>query len=262
MKTLKRRPRNVDPLANIDKVQAILQELREQCPTIIPKSINKLISLLNAARYAKRNPIKNSKSGKSSKFSQESLLEVASKLEKILFRETKGRVSISSFVGLYLRILFFPKDISDLLGQSIITLQEATILARLTDEKLNISPAKAETIRQEVIMSHIKKQGSQNSLRLQVKEILGESNLVSSETLSIAIEKADNLIKLDPYDKRHFLYENFKVMFYAMRQLEPHQIDDELWQEINHASDLLLSAVIAAQNRDKPQKVTLHNFTI
>jgi len=47
-----------------------------------------------------------------------------------------------------------------------------------------------------------------------------------------------------------------------MRQLEPRQIDDELWQEINHASDLLLSAVLAAQNRDKPQKITLHNFTI
>lgn len=121
---------------------------------------------------------------------------------------------------------------------------------------------KAETIRQEVIISHIKKQGSQNSLRLQIKEILGESNLVSSETLSLAIEKADQLIKVDPYDKRHFLYENFKVLFYAMRQLEPHQIDDYLWQEINHASDLLLSAVLAAQNRDKPQKVTLNSFTI
>lgn len=262
MKTLKRRARNVDTLANLDKIQAILHELKEQCPTIIPKSNNKLISLLNAARYAKRNPIKNSKSGKPSKFSQESLLEVASKLEKILFRETKGRVSISSFVGLYLRILFFPKDISDMLGQSIITLQEATILARLTDEKLTVSPAKAETIRQEVILSHIKKQGSQNSLRLQVKEILGESNLVSSETLSLAIEKADQLIKLDPYDKGHFFYENFKTLFYAMREIEPHQIDEKLWLDVNYASDLLFSALLAAQNRHKPQKVTLQNFTI
>lgn len=83
-----------------------------------------------------------------------------------------------------------------------------------------------------------------------------------NETRSLAIEKADQLIKLDPYDKRHFFYENFKTLFYAMRQIEPHQIDDQLWQDVNYASDLLLAAVLAAQNKDKPQKATLHNFTI
>ncbi len=174
-------------------------------------------------------------------------------------QRTNGRVSLSSFIGVYLRILSLSNDILKALEEGRITLQEAIALSRLTPEKLSVSHQKAFAIRKEVMDAHIKTQASQNSLRAKIKEILGETNIISSQTLMANVEMVDNMLELDPNDKRHLFYEQIKNLVFAIRQIQPEDVDDELLAEFNLASDELFRVINSVKNRHK-QKVSSFSF--
>jgi hypothetical protein len=260
MKTKTRRSRRIDPLASPAAVRGVYEELRQALPEIIPNSEKKLLSLLNAVRHIDRYPASDTRSGRPSQWPRETLLIVAKTLRKILARETSERVSISSFVGLYLRILRFPNDLIQPLTQGLITLQEATILARLSHQQLATSKAKTQALRTEVMLAHIKARGSQNSLRLRVKEILGEIDLISTQTIVTAVEKADVLLSVDPEDKRHLFYEQIKNLFYAMREIAPEDIDDKALTDFSKAADQLSTVIFAIQQKGKHRKELIGKF--
>ncbi len=177
--------------------------------------------------------------------------EVAKNLRAILERETQGRVSISNFIGRYLRILSFPSDVTFALENGLVNLQEANLLARLSHKSLEVSQDKAQAIRSKIITSHSQNQGSQNSLSQQVKDILGEANVVSTETLTAALEKVDELLKVDPEDKRHLFYDQIKNLFYAMREIQPEEIDDRALVDFNKAADELSAIIYSIRQRYK-----------
>jgi len=246
-----RRPRKLDPLANLSAVRSVCDELQKRCPDIVPKTDKKLFSLLAAVKHINQYSSTQSPAGRPSAWKREELLIVSSHIKSILQQKTNGRVSLSSFIGVYLRILNLSNDILKALEEGKITLQEAIILSRLTPEKLLVSHQKAFAIRKEVIDAHIKTQTSQNSLRAKVKEILGETNIISSQTLMANVEMVDKMLELDPTDKRHLFYEQIKNLVFAIRQIQPDDIDDKLLADFNMASDELFRIINSAKNRLK-----------
>jgi hypothetical protein len=124
--------------------------------------------------------------GRPSRWPREKSMEAASQLRGILERETRGRVSVNSYIGQYVLLLNFPSDVVNALPRSEINLQEAAQLARLTNERLRCSPREAFSRRAEALRQHLAVQESQTCLRTRVKELLGESGTkaASSENMT------------------------------------------------------------------------------
>jgi hypothetical protein len=257
MRAARRRRRELDPLASPEAVRAVCRLLRERMPDTIPSSEKQLTRFLFAVRHVERRPATDTKRGRPSHWPREKLMEAASQLRGILERETSGRVSVNSFIGQYVPLLNFPSDVVNALSRGEINLHEAAQLARLTPERLEISLAKAASMRQEVLRAHQLARGSQNSLRARVKEILGEVVAVSTEEMTSVVQKVDELLEIDPADKRHFFYEEMKRLFYAMREIQPEDIDDDSLDQFMAAADQLSNAIYTIElKRRKQKKIT------
>jgi hypothetical protein len=84
------------------------------------------------------------KRGRPARYTHEELLRVDSSLRDLLSRET--RISVRSFVGQYLPILDFPRDVREALERGDLNLFEAHQLARLMARKLGGSDAEARSL--------------------------------------------------------------------------------------------------------------------
>jgi hypothetical protein len=200
---------------------------------------------LYSVRHVERRPATDTLKGRPSRWPREKLTEAASILRGLLERETSGRISVSSFIGQYLPLLQFPSDVTDALSSGDINLQEAAQLARLSAERLGYSSQVARSRRADLLQQHLAVQGSQTRLRGLVKELLGEASAqeVTAENLAAAVAKADELLEIDPSDTRHMFWEEMKRLFYAMREIEPEDLDDEMMddflQAMDHVSNVL-----------------------
>ena len=254
MRAARRRRRESDTLASPDAVRTICRLLCERMPDTIPSSERQLVRFLFAVRHVERRAATDTRRGRPSHWPREKLMEAASQLRGILERETSGRVSVNSFIGQYVPILNYPSDVTGALSRGEVNLHEAAQLARLTPERLETTPAKAQVLRSEVIRAHQLARGSQNSLRARVKEILGEVVAVSTEEMTNVVQKVDELLEIDPADKRHFFYEEMKRLFYAMREIRPEDIDDESLDQFMAAADQLSNAIYAIELKRRKQK--------
>ncbi len=130
MKATRRRTRHIDALASTEGVERVLDALRASLPDLIPHSHKKLSSLLNSVRGLYSRQPTDGKHGRPSRYSREELLKVDSHLRACLARETS--ISVRSFVGQYLPILDFARDVRESLERGEVNLFEAHQLARLT----------------------------------------------------------------------------------------------------------------------------------
>jgi hypothetical protein len=226
----------------------------------IPASENDLARFLFAVRHVERRPATHTKRGRPSRWPREKLTEAASLLRGLLERETQGRVSVNSFIGQYVPLLQFPRDVTDALTRRDINLHEASQLARLTPERMDCTPAEALSARAEVLRVHLLSHGSQNSLRARAKEILGEVTSISTEQMANVVQVVDELLEIDPSDKRHLFYEEMKRLFYAMREIQPDDIDDESLDRFMAAADQLSNAIYAIEL--KRRKTTVSKMVI
>ena len=206
---------------------------------VIPKSERQLIKFLYAVRHVVRRPATDTKRGRPSRWRREDLLSAASHLRAALERETSGRVSLNSFLGQYLLILDFPPDVQEALSDGRVNLQEAAQLARLTPTRLAVTQSEARRTRAEILRSHMAIHGSQTRLRARVKELLGEAReqAVSSESMASVVAKVDEMLEVDPADTRHLFWEEMKRLFYAMREVEPEDLDEAVMGEFLAAID-------------------------
>jgi hypothetical protein len=183
------------------------------------------------------------------------LVKAAAQLRLILDRETNSRVSINSFIGQYLSILEFPPDVSDALVSDRLNLQEAAQLARLTPERLGCSARTAREQREDLLRSHLAVQGSQTRLRERVKELLGESKRPEiSEGLVSVVLKVDELLEVDPSDARHMFWEEMKRLFFAMREIEIDDLDEEIMDEFLKAMDGVSNVLYRLEKRRNARK--------
>ena len=85
----------------------------------------------------------NSNRGRPARFPREHLLQVDSTLRTLLVRETS--IGVRSFVGQYLPILDFPRDVREPLERGDLNLFEAHQLARLTAKRLKRTEGEPKT---------------------------------------------------------------------------------------------------------------------
>lgn len=158
---------------------------------------------------------------------------------------------MNSFIGQYLPLLQFPSDVTGALSSGHINLQEAAQLARLTAERLDCSPAAARARRAELLEQHLAVQGSQTRLRVRVKELLGEAGeqAVTSETIASVVTKVDEMLEIDPGDARHLFWEEMKRLFFAMREVEQEDLDDEILEQFLSAVDGVSNVLYRLERR-------------
>ena len=262
MRSTRRRQRRPDPLARPEAVRAVCEELRSRMPGVIPNSERQLVRFLYAVRHVERRPATDTRRGRPSRWKREDLISAASNLRAILRRETQGRVSLNSFLGQYVLILNYPSDVTGALASGQLNLNEAAQLARLTPDRLECEAARARAVRAELLRSHVLDKGSQNRLRARVKDILGETDGVTGEQMTAVVHKVDELLEIDPGDKRHLFYEEMKRLFYAMREIEPEDLDDESLEQFIAAADQLSNALYRIESKRRQREKGARRFLV
>jgi hypothetical protein len=233
-------------------------------PDTIPSSEKHLLRFLFAVRHVERRPATDTRRGRPARWPREKLVEAAGQLRGILQRETSGRIDLNSFIGQYLPILGFPSDVLDALTSGQINLQEAAQLARLTPERLSCSAQAARARRVEMLKQHLAVQGSQTRLRARVKEILGETDAqaVSSENMTEVVAHVDELLEIDPQDARHLFWEEMKRIFFAMREVQLEDLDEETMEEFMRAMDGVSNVLYRIEKRRKGRGVKIEKLRI
>jgi hypothetical protein len=199
------------------------------------------------------------KRGRPARYTREQLLKVDSHLRELLARETS--ISVRSFVGQYLPILEFPRDVREALERGEINLFEAHQLARLTASKLGSADAQARSLRRRLLEAHLLAQGSGTLLRARVKEALGELREPDpTETELLAVGKADELLEADPLDASHLFFEELRMISRALREIGPAEVTDEDLSEIMPAVDqiaLTLQKIAKRKEREQAKKLVI-----
>jgi hypothetical protein len=210
-----------------------------------------MVKMLESVRHYVVRPVVNESRGRPRRWPREDVAEVAEKLRKILDRKTGGRVSPSSFVSLYLRILRYPTDITAALNERKINVRESTYLARLTPERLGCVPQQARQLRGEILKAHLKTSGSQDSLRLRVKTVLGELPEGAKKSGKSGRQKADELVTQNPYDASHLFYEEIRLLIEAIREIEPDDLKGKMLTEFLRQIDKLLNMLLRVKQRKR-----------
>lgn len=252
-----RRRRTTDALASPDAVRVVISQLREHLPEMIPAGEKSTVSMLNAVRHIERRTATDTNLGRPSRWDQKDLKRVAGQLKSILHRETKGRVSLNSFVGLYLRALNFPKDVSAALTRGDINLFEASQLARLTKERLYVSAQEARAYRDEILRAHLLAQGSQRALQSRINERLGARRTQGTSASPIraaSTELVDELLELDPYDSKHLFWEELRRIAFALREVTPEDVNDKTLKELLSVVDRLSGILARLKKRHRRLK--------
>jgi hypothetical protein len=259
LKATRRRTRRPDPLGSAADVEAILERLRASLPDLIPRSRKNLSSLLNSVRGLYMRQPSETKRGRPARYSREHLLRVDSSLRDLLSRET--RISVRSFVGQYLPILDFPRDVKEALERGDVNLFEAHQLARLNARGLGGTDAEARSLRKRLLEAHLLAQGSGTILCQRVKEALGEMREPDpTETEVVAVSKADELLEADPLDASHLFFEELRMISRALREIGPEEVTDEDLSEIMPAVDqitLTLQKIARRKEREAARRLTV-----
>ncbi|HEX8723623.1 MAG TPA: hypothetical protein VF736_23605 [Pyrinomonadaceae bacterium] len=197
--------------------------------------------------------------GRPPRYTREQLLTVDSFLRNLLARET--RLSVRSFVGQYLPILDFPRDVREALERGDVNLFEAHQLARLTPKRLGGTDAEARSLRRRLLEAHLLAQGSGTMLRARVKEALGEMREPDpTEAEVMAVGKADELLEADPLDASHLFFEELRMIARALRGIAPAEVTDEDLAEIMPAVDqitLTLQKIARRKEREQAKRLTI-----
>jgi hypothetical protein len=248
MRTSHRRARRKDTLASPEAVRRMLGQLRSKCPEMLPDGERQVMQMLESVRHYEKRPDVDESKGRPRRWPREDVSMVANKLRDILESKTEGRISISSFVSMYLPILRYPADITNALRDGQINIREAASLAVLTRQRLKCAPRVAQQMRAEILKAHLLTKGSQESLRRRVKTALGMPSEEPHQGKS-GRQTADELIKENPYDARHLFYEELQQLIEAMRETGPEDLKSKTLIEFLRQIDRLLGMLRRARHR-------------
>jgi hypothetical protein len=123
MSPTERRARRPDPIPSAEAVEAVLDSLRSSLPDIIHRLRKDLFRMLQAVRGLYLRRPNDTNRGRPARFTREHLLRLDSTLQTLLARETS--IGVRSFVGQYLPILDFPRDVREPLERGVVNLFEA-----------------------------------------------------------------------------------------------------------------------------------------
>lgn len=251
----RRRQRHHDPLACVVRVRAILDNLRDRLPSIIPQQDEELIRMLRAVRHISRHPDIDTRRGRPSKWKRQHLLFVQSHLIAVLARETNHKISIASFIDHYLRLLDFPADVIASLESGQINLFEASQLARIRAGRNQLTELDASHRRRELLQTHLQAKLSGTRLRYRVNEVLG--SYPQEAPVQAPKEETDALEDFDPHDPLHLFWEEIKQLGFAFREITREDIDEELLEELLKASKPIWVVLEKIRKRKQRESVKL-----
>jgi hypothetical protein len=242
-------------------VRAVLSELKRRCPSLSTLPDQKLRKLLLSVRHLETYPATDTKRGRPAKFERGLLNDARRHLKAILSRETGDRISIQTFIGHYVPILDWPPDVVTALARGDMSRLEAAQVARLTAERLGVKQREAAKIRDEIITGHARSGGSQTALREKVREALGEMTVVTSEKMTEAVQRVDDLLQVNPDDRRHLFYEQMKDFFFALRDIHPDELDDATLDLLVRRADELMEVIHSIQWKRKQKEKSIQKFS-
>jgi hypothetical protein len=250
-----RRQRKTDPLASVEAVRSVFNQLRTALPEAIPRSEKDLIRMLRAVCHVHRYQATDTKRGRPSPWKREILLQVGAHLTAILDHETSSHISLTSFVDHYLRLLIFPVDLLQALATGEINLFEAEQLARITPERLSVTPAQARRVRIDLLSTHVQARLSGERLRQRIAELFRASS-AESETSTVNSPDFD-LEDFDPYDPTHLFWDQIKQLGFALRDIKREDVMDEEIDELLKASESVLTILARIQRRREKKTIKL-----
>lgn len=257
-----RRRRKQDDLATPDAIRAVLDELKMLFPALSGFSSRKLKRLLLAVRHFETYPATETNRGRPANFNREMIAGTDRQLKAILERLTGDRISIQTFIGHYLPILDWPDNVVAALVRGDLSRLEAAQVARITADRIGVKEREAVKIREEIIAGHIRSRGSLTALREKVREALGELTIVTSEKMTEAVERVDDLLRVDPGDRRHLFYEQMKDFFFALREIQPDEIDDATLEQLVLRGDALTEVIYSILRRRKLKERSAQKFRV
>lgn len=65
--------------------------------------------------------------------------------------------------------------------------------------------------------------------------------------------KVDELLEVDPGDSRHMFWEEMKRLFYAMKEIEPEDLDEETMDDFLAAMDWVSNVIVRIERRRQEQ---------
>lgn len=80
--------------------------------------------------------------------------------------------------------------------------------------------------------------------------------------MAAVVLKVDELLEIDPADKRHLFYEEMKRLFYAMREIEPEDVDDQSLDHFMAAADQLSNAIHAIEMKRRRREQSARKFHV
>jgi hypothetical protein len=166
---------------------------------------------------------------------------------------------VRSFVGQYVPILEFPRDVLEALERGDLNLFEAHQLVRVTARRLGATEGEARTHRRKLLDAHLTKQEPGSRLRLRVMEALGELREPDAfETERAGVVKADELLEADPLDSSHLFFEELRMIGRALREVSPEEVTDEDLAEIMPAVDqITLTLQRIVRRKERARKLTV-----
>lgn len=255
MRATYRRQRKADPLSSAEAVRSVLEQLRAALPEVIPNREKDFIRMLRSLRHVHRYTATDTKRGRPSRWKREELLSVGSRLSSILERETSSHIGLSSFIDHYLRLLDFPSDVLAALSSGDVNLFEASQLARLTPERLNVGPSQAKRTRSELLSTHLQARLSGERLRQRVAELLRVSPAEAGDATE---NRADlDLEDFDPYDPTHLFWDQIKQLGFALRDIRREDVLDEEIDELLQASEPVMTILARIQKRKERKTLKL-----
>jgi hypothetical protein len=97
-----------------------------------------------------------------------------------------------------------------------------------------------------------------------VKEMLGESRqpAPNADGVAAAIQRVDELLEIDPSDTRHIFWEEMKRLLFALREIQPEDLDDQVLSEFTTAMDEVSNVIYKIELRrrkreEQPQKMKI-----
>jgi hypothetical protein len=80
--------------------------------------------------------------------------------------------------------------------------------------------------------------------------------------MTAVTERVDELLEIDPSDARHMFWEEMKRLFYAMREIRPDDLDEQILGDfmaaMDEVSNVLYRIEVRRRTREQqPQKMKL-----
>lgn len=192
---------------------------------------------LFAIQHVERYRAQEGKGGRPSRYDRKKLLTDAARLKMLLAAKGDSAPSLLYFIANWLPVLGYPTDVRAALDDGKINLDEARSLSRLNKKNMgNKTKRKPVEIRRELLRSHLKRRGTQNELRMRVKERLADGAKASAKAVSTVMAamdgQVDELIAFNERDTEHLFWEEIKALVFLAREIQVDEIGEEPLKEI------------------------------